>query len=160
MQELGEEANIIWAGAVFRHENQLRAVRTPIFRGLMSYWQIFVRKADIDRFSSIKTIDHLRQFSVLRGNRFQATEAFENAGFDNRFGDHENLTNRLASHRVDTMLMPALLGKSLNQYDAEKLGIVPLTDVMSHIPQTTIFTLRKRAQTSFIMLFRQGLPPL
>jgi len=143
MQDLGDEANIIWFGAFASMENKYQSVRIPIFRGLMSYWQILVRENDVDKFSHIETLDDLKKFSVLQGERTKSVSAFAAAGFVTRYGDLPNLPMMLAHKRADMMIMPALLSKSMNRFNLEELGIVSLPDVMLHLPYIHFFYLAK-----------------
>ena len=94
--------NILWVMTNQLRENNLRAIRAPLLRGLMGYRALVIRKDDEEKFKHIKTLQdlldlkagqgmHWPDTDILRANQFQTVEAIEK----------KNLYKMLAANRFD-----------------------------------------------------------
>lgn len=83
-------------------EEKLTPVRLPIDKGLLGYRVFLIRKADQDRFSTLRTLDQLRQFSIGQGADWSDTRILQQAGFHVVTGySYEGLFGMLNHRRFD-----------------------------------------------------------
>ena len=75
----GEKLNVAHFGAFDRHAASLKAVPAPIFRGMLGYRLLIIRKEDEQAFSEVKSLDDLRKSFV--------------AGFSSQWSDMDILTH-------------------------------------------------------------------
>lgn len=61
-------------------EKNLRAIPYPIYMGLTGWRAFFVRTADLERFSKIKTLEELQKFIAGQGNNWADNEILEHNG--------------------------------------------------------------------------------
>jgi ABC-type amino acid transport substrate-binding protein len=100
-------------------ERTLVPVRIPVDRNLGGYCVFLVRRSDLPRFASVKTIDDLRRFSyglglgwidvdILRGNGFKVVTG----------SSYEGLFEMLVHRRFDIFLRAAV--EVLDEYEERK----------------------------------------
>lgn len=84
--EKDESNNVLWTMTTDEREKTMRAIRVPIYKGLMGYRALVIRKADEQKFANVKTKDDLMPFTagqglhwpdtdILRENQFRIMEA-------------------------------------------------------------------------------------
>jgi hypothetical protein len=84
--EKDEGNNVIWTMTNTEREKAMRAIRVPIYKGLMGYRALVIPKGDEKRFANVKTKEDLLAFTVgqglhwpdtaiLRDNQFRILEA-------------------------------------------------------------------------------------
>ena len=84
--EKDEGNNVLWTMTSTEREKSMRAIRVPIYKGLMGYRALVIRKEDEKRFAKVKTRDELMTFTfgqglhwpdtaILRKNQFRILEA-------------------------------------------------------------------------------------
>ena len=134
LRELGSEANLIWGSIGRQKEVDYLPVRVPIFRGLSSYWYVWVREEDFDKFSDVKTFADMRKFPILQGTNWSTIPLLEAKGLVVRSGAFLNLTKMLARGRADALFFAAIDSQKLLDLDARELGLVPLPDVLVYHP--------------------------
>ena len=139
MRELGVEGNVYWSVTDREWEKASLPVRVPLSRGLNSYFNIWVAKKDVEKFSDIKTLDALTQFSVLQGTNWSTIPGLEAAGFDVRQGAFLNLVKMLAANRADALLYSAIQSARIEGLGSEELGLVPLPDLLIRFPLDDFF---------------------
>lgn len=94
--------NVLWTMTNKEREESLRAIRVPLFKGLMGYRLLVIRKGEEAKFAKIKTKEQLLAFSagqgihwpdtdILRANKFQLVEAMAK----------DNLYKMLVAKRFD-----------------------------------------------------------
>jgi hypothetical protein len=94
--------NVLWVMTNKLREDNLRAIRAPLLKGLMGYRALVIRKDDEARFKNINTLQDLLDLKVgqgmhwpdtdiLRANQFQTVEAMET----------KNLYKMLVAKRFD-----------------------------------------------------------
>ncbi|WP_143247473.1 diguanylate cyclase [Agaribacterium haliotis] len=69
-----------WASASPKVEQQLRAVRIPIFKGLLGYRLLVIRSGEEKRFAKVETLQDLRRFRAGMGERWGDRPVLEDAG--------------------------------------------------------------------------------
>ena len=140
MRELGNEGNIIWAGPIHRQNAEMRPVEIPFLFGLPSYRYLWVRKIDVQKYSQLRTIDELREFSILTGQNWGANYILEAEGFDLRKGYSANLPGMLMAGRGEVLLW-AVTG-AYNMYEkfgVKDLDMIPVPNVLVRLPQLIYF---------------------
>ncbi|MEZ5823787.1 MAG: hypothetical protein R3C97_03285 [Geminicoccaceae bacterium] len=90
-----------------RLNEELEPVRIPVFRGLLSYWNLWVKSGDLSRFADVRNIRDLSRFSVLQG-RWPSAALLEDEGFSVRVGRYHLLPNMLAAGRADILPYPIM----------------------------------------------------
>lgn len=106
-------------------EKTLVPVRIPVDRNLAAYCVFLIRKEDQKRFSSVRSLDDLRQFrfglgldwidvGILHANRFQVVTG----------SSYEGLFEMLVSRRFDVFLRGAI--EVLDEYDSHKEALPDL----------------------------------
>ena len=139
MRELGVEGNVYWSVTDREWENASLPVRVPLSRGLNSYFNIWVSKEDVEKFSDIETLDALTQFSVLQGTNWSTIPGLEAAGFDVRQGAFFNLVKMLAANRADALLYSAIQSARIEGLGSEELGLVALPNLLIRFPLDDFF---------------------
>ena len=139
MRELGVEGNVYWSVTDREWEKASLPVRVPLSRGLNSYFNIWVSEEDVEKFSEIKTLDALTQFSVLQGTNWSTIPGLEAAGFEVRQGAFFNLVKMLAANRADALLYSAIQSARIEGLGSEELGLVALPDLLIRFPLDDFF---------------------
>ncbi|MBF0120927.1 MAG: hypothetical protein HQK79_19025 [Desulfobacterales bacterium] len=83
-------------------ESMFTPVRIPLDKGLLGYRVFLIKKSDQPRFSSIKTLDELKQLSVGQGMSWPDVQIWKANGFRVVTGDnYEGLFEMLLRKRFD-----------------------------------------------------------
>lgn len=140
--------NIIARASDPELEAQFQAVRIPIDRGLMGMRLLLVRKADLDRFARVRTLEDLRRLSVGQGKGWIDARILLNAGFSvvesARF---ESLFTMLDGGRFDAF--PRALDEALRETDERRTTmpeIVLEPTLMLHYSLPRYFFVRRDAE--------------
>ena len=84
--EKDEGNNVLWTMTSTEREKTLRPIRVPIYKGLMGYRALIIRKSDENKFLKVKTKEDLMSFTfgqglhwpdtaILRANQLRIMEA-------------------------------------------------------------------------------------
>lgn len=98
----GDTNSMMWTVTNKDREEKLRAIRIPLFKGLLGYRSLVIRKQDRANFAAVESLADLAQFTagqgadwpdtpILRGNQLATVEGTT----------HINLYKMLAAHRFD-----------------------------------------------------------
>ena len=140
MRELGDEGNLIWAGPIHPQNAEMRPIGIPFLFGLPSYRYLWVRTSDLGRFSQIRTLDDLRQFSILTGQNWGANYILEAEGFDLRKGYSANLPNMLMAGRGEVLLWSVTgVFNMYEKFGVDELEMSPVPNVLVRLPQVFFF---------------------
>ena len=74
--------SIHWLNTSERLENKLLPIRIPLFKGLIGWRLLLIRKSDVDLFKQVETAEELRKFKILQGDDWPDTPILEKNGFD------------------------------------------------------------------------------
>lgn len=74
MAVIAKTQDIMWASTKTEFEEDLHPIRVPLFRGLMGYRVLMIRKGDQARFNHIKTVKDLNTVSIAQGRGWADTE--------------------------------------------------------------------------------------
>jgi hypothetical protein len=106
----------------------LEAIPIPIAQGLLGYRQLVVRKADLKRFSQVKTLEDLRPLTAGVGNDWIDAAIFAHSNLK-WFGGKtvEQLYSMLARGRLDYLPLSIIeVHKSLHESGvSDQLAVVP-----------------------------------
>lgn len=124
-------------------EKKYHAIRYPIFRGLMGYRLVLVRKDNRDILANVKGIDDLRKFTVGQGSQWQETKIFSESGFVvNTSRHYDRLFEMLSKKRFD--LFPRSVLEIWNEEQIfSKRDIVIEPHVVLHYPMSLFYFVRK-----------------
>ena len=140
MRRLGDDGNLIWASPIYAPNTELIPIKIPILRGLASYRYLWVRAADVKKFSHIQTADDLKDFSVLTGQSWGANYILESEGFDLRPGASANLPRMLMAGRGEVLLWPVTgIFNMLEKFGAKNMDMIPVPTVVVRLPQVVYF---------------------
>lgn len=76
------EINIVWGMTNPQREKDLLAIRIPIFKGLIGWRLLLIRKDMAERFTYIQQLEHLLKLSPLQGRDWADTKILQSNGFD------------------------------------------------------------------------------
>ena len=134
LRSLGSKGNLVWGTVGRRNETLLLPVRIPLHLGIGSYWNVWVREDDMDRFADVQTIADMRKFTVLQGENWPTIPVLEKEGLEIRTGAFPNLAKMLARERADMFFYSASDSQKILDLGAEELGLVTLPHVMVRYP--------------------------
>ena len=98
----GESNNMMWTITNKTREKTLRPIRIPLFKGLLGYRSLLIRKEDQARFAAVKTQADLTQYTAGQGADWPDTAILRNNQLPLIEGTtHDNLYKMLAAHRFD-----------------------------------------------------------
>lgn len=72
--------DITWAGTSLERENEFRAIKIPLIKGLLGYRLFIIRKDNIEKFEKIDSLDELKLLKACQGKHWPDTKILENAG--------------------------------------------------------------------------------
>jgi hypothetical protein len=155
--------NVLWTMTNIEREQSMRAIRVPLFKGLIGYRKLVIRKADEAKFAKINTKEELLALSagqgihwpdteILRANDFKVTEAMAK----------ENLYKMLAAKRFD--FFPRGVTEVYLEADlirAQHLMVEP--HLMLHYPADLYFfvnknntNLARRLEQGWAIIYKNG----
>ena len=76
------EINIVWGMTNVQREKDLLPIRIPIFKGLIGWRLLLIRKDMAERFTYIQQFEHLVKLSPLQGRDWPDTKILQSNGFD------------------------------------------------------------------------------
>ena len=74
--------SVYWTTATIELEQAYRPIRIPLFRGLLGYRILLIRKGQQQKFDKMKTIDDLRDISLGQGQDWTDTRILEANGLN------------------------------------------------------------------------------
>jgi len=140
--------NVIARASDRELEARFQPVRIPIDRGLQGMRLLLVRKADLERFAAVRTLEDLRRFSAGQGNIWIDSQVLNAAGISVvEAARPENLLGMLEAGRFD--FFPRALDEAPFEYDAiqgARPGIVIEPTLMLRYPLPRYFFVRRDAE--------------
>lgn len=129
-------------------ESRFRPIRIPIDRGLMGMRLLLVRKADVPRFASVRTLDDLRRFSAGQGQDWVDADILSSAGISVVEAQRPDaLMGMLEGGRFD--FFPRAIDEAAREYEANRKvrpSIVIEPTLMLHYPLPRYFFVRRDAE--------------
>jgi hypothetical protein len=94
--------NVFARSTSIEQETRMLPIRVPLDKGLVSYRLFLIRAADQPKFTAVKTLDELRQFSAGSFYSWVDTRVLRDGGFQVVTGDnYEGLFRMLMAGRFD-----------------------------------------------------------
>lgn len=94
--------SVVWAGSGSDIEEKLRAIRIPVFKGLVGYRLLVIRADDQARFDQVQTLKDFQSFKAGIGERWADRAALESAGIPVELSAYgRRLWPMLSSQRFD-----------------------------------------------------------
>jgi hypothetical protein len=98
----GSYFDVIWTMTSREREDVARPLRMDIFKGVMGYRVLMVRKGDSQRFAEIKTIQDLMRLTFIQGHDYPDTPILRVVGLNVDEGsNYEPMISMLKNKRVD-----------------------------------------------------------
>lgn len=69
--------DLMWVSTSIKKEEDFLPVRIPLYKGLLGYRIMFIRKGEQHKFNNISTVDDLRSFKLGQGRTWADTEILE-----------------------------------------------------------------------------------
>lgn len=141
LQALGRERDrldVVWTMTTVEREQQARAVRVPLFKGLFSWRLLLAVPAMAERLRRVHTLDELRGFSLVQGLDWPDTEILR-----------ANWLQVIASPTYDAMFKQLRLGRadafprSIEEvwweHKRSGQGLVVVPDLCLHYPTAVYY---------------------
>lgn len=91
-----------WLNTSAELEEILLPVRIPLFKGMIGWRLLIIRRSDTELFSKLNTLEEIKRFKILQGDDWPDTPILEQNGFDLvTSADFETLSKMLARGRGD-----------------------------------------------------------
>lgn len=101
MLQTGDQINTVFFGANNEREEKLLAAYVPVYLGTTGLRLFMLRAQSIDALDSVRTLDHLRTFSMGQGLGWPDSEILINNGFNVILGRYKTLHRMLSAERFD-----------------------------------------------------------
>lgn len=94
--------DLFWMGTDRDKEQQLRAIRIPLERGLMGFRMLTIQRSQSEKFNQINNLQQLRKLSACQGLSWPDTRILQNAGLKVLTSPvYENLFKQVNAGRCD-----------------------------------------------------------
>ncbi|MFT2091554.1 amino acid ABC transporter substrate-binding protein [Paraglaciecola sp. 2405UD69-4] len=138
--EDNREVNLVWAMTNKQREEDLLAIRIPLFKGLIGWRLLMIRDDMSDRFRYIQSLEHLIKLSPIQGRDWPDTKILRSNGFDVVVNlGQDNLINMLATAQGD--FYPRSLAEIWHELETlegvEGLSVQPTLGI--HYPSAVYF---------------------
>lgn len=75
----GKSLDLHWAGTSKKREEELKAIKIPLLKGLLGFRKLIIHKDNLEKFNKINTLDDLRKYKACQGTHWPDTKILENA---------------------------------------------------------------------------------
>ena len=75
----GKSIDIHWAGTSKKREEELKAIKIPLFKGLLGFRKFIIHKDNLEKFKKINTLEDLKKYKACQGKHWPDTKILENA---------------------------------------------------------------------------------
>ena len=75
----GKFIDIHWAGTSKKREKELKAIKIPLFKGLLGFRKLIIHKDNIEKFNEVNTLENLKKYKACQGTHWPDTKILENA---------------------------------------------------------------------------------
>lgn len=145
-QELraGRFPNVIWTSTSMQRENDLRPIRIPLRKGLLSYRIALIHADNQAKLRRVRSLQDLRSMTLVQGTGWGDVQVFENNGLRVITSGYENLFRMIQAGRAD--LFPRGLGEVFPEWEARRHELPSLAiddHLLLHYPWPYYFFVRK-----------------
>jgi len=146
-QELKKGAliDVYWAGTSLAREEEYRAIRVPLLKGLLGY-RLSIIRAELEKdFLRINQLSDLKAYTACQGMHWPDSDILENAGLQVRRGPiYELLFRQVAAGRCDYFPRGIHEGGAEMRARQEKFpNLRVFTDVLIYYPFPMYFFVKK-----------------
>lgn len=75
----GKYIDIHWAGTSKKREEELKAIKIPLLKGLLGFRKFIIHKDNLEKFKKINTLEDLKKYKACQGKHWPDTKILENA---------------------------------------------------------------------------------
>jgi hypothetical protein len=126
----GAGIDVMWGSVTRERESQMRLVPVDLLKGLNNYRVLLINKDAQSKFSRVKSLDELRQFTVGSGEHWTDGKIFENNGFTvSATSSYSGLFKMLAARRFN-FISRGLYEINNDSKEYKSLGLAPETSLL------------------------------
>ncbi|WP_017446788.1 transporter substrate-binding domain-containing protein [Gayadomonas joobiniege] len=97
-----KQLDVIWLGSNKEYEKRFRAIRVPLYKGLLGHRVFIIKQGQQAKFDTINSLDALKQLKAGQGRTWSDTAILQNAGLPVvTTNKYENLFYMLEGERFD-----------------------------------------------------------
>lgn len=98
----GEFLDVFWVGTDLKKEQEFRAIRIPLERGLMGFRKFILHKDSVAKFNTIRSLQQLQQFTACQGAFWPDVDIMRNSGLKVEEAPvYENIFKQMVAKRCD-----------------------------------------------------------
>ena len=121
----GAGIDVMWGSVTKERESQMRLVQVDLLKGLNNYRVLLINKDAQSKFSRVKSLEDLRQFTVGSGEHWTDGDIFRNNGFTvSATSSYSGLFKMLAARRFD-FISRGLYEINNDSKEYKALGLAP-----------------------------------
>lgn len=154
----GESLDVFWVGTDLAKEQEFRAIRIPLERGLMGFRKFILRKDSIKKFDAIRSVQQLQQLTACQGAFWPDVEIMRSSGLKVEEAPvYENIFKQLVAKRCD--YFPRGLHEGVIELEKRRPlypQLVRYNKLMLHYPFAVYFFTRKENE-ALALWIEQGL---
>ena len=154
----GESLDVFWVGTDLAKEQEFRAIRIPLERGLMGFRKFILRKDSIKKFDAIRSVQQLQQLTACQGAFWPDVGIMRSSGLKVEEAPvYENIFKQLVAKRCD--YFPRGLHEGVIELEKRRSlypELVRYNKLMLHYPFAVYFFTRKENE-ALALWIEQGL---
>ncbi|MEE4249168.1 MAG: hypothetical protein V2I38_01110 [Alcanivoracaceae bacterium] len=138
-----EDIEVVWSMTSIEREQQNRAIRIPLMKGLMGYRLLIIRSEDQQWFRRLQTIDELRELRAGQGDDWPDTRILRANGLPvEGEEDYESLFSLLQQGRFD--YLPRAINEPWEELAARPdMGLMVEEGLLLYYPTAEYFFVNK-----------------
>lgn len=138
----GRDLDVVWSMTSIAREQQNRAVRIPLMKGLMGYRLLIIRDEDQVWFQRLAGIDQLRELRAGQGHDWPDTDILRSNGLAvDTAADYDSLFRMLQQGRFD--YLPRAINEPWQEVAARAdLGLAVENSLLLYYPTAEYFFVR------------------
>lgn len=138
--------DVYWAGTSIERENELRAIKIPLVKGLLGYRVFIINKNKKEIFDKITTIEQLKELEACQGEYWPDTKILENSHFNVLKNiNYEAMFLQVNSNRCD--YFPRGINEGYSEIEARKSSypnIMLYDNIIIYYPFPVYFFVSKK----------------
>jgi len=154
----GQLIDLFWMGTNSSKEQQLRAIRIPLERGLMGFRMLTIQRSRMEKFRSISSLQQLHKLTACQGLSWPDTNILQQAGLKVLTSPvYENLFKQVNAGRCDYFPRGLHEGQTeLRERAALYPDLIRYPNMMLHYPFAIYFFTSKQNE-ALAQWIEQGL---
>ena len=156
--EKGQFIDVFWVGTDLSKEQEFRAIRIPLERGLMGFRKFILHQDSVSTFNKIHSLQQLQQFTACQGAFWPDVDIMRHAGLKVEEAPvYENIFKQMVAKRCD--YFPRGLHEGVIELEKRQAiypELVRYNQLMLHYPFAVYFFTRKDNE-ALALWIEQGL---